>query len=153
VVNLPLFGVAEDVVGLGKSLELFFCPFVARIDVGMILARQLAKRLANVVGRGRLLYAENAVIVFIFGWGGHGLAIVLHSVILSGTLLPAKPMTKWSRKTPCLSISSVATQGVLTALQSTVPQTPFPLPTSQPSLPSADSLTRSEQSSSPAAIP
>ena len=77
VVNLPLLGIAENVVGLGKSLELFFRRLVARIDVRMILARKFAKRLADVVGRGGLLYAKNAVIVFIFGLGGHGLAVSL----------------------------------------------------------------------------
>src|ERR1019366_5368300 len=73
VVNLPLLGIAEDVVGLGKSLELFFSAFVAGIDVRMILARKFAERLADVVGGGGLLYAESAVIVF--GLGGHGLAV------------------------------------------------------------------------------
>jgi len=64
-------------------------------------------------------------------WGNHtdrtmGLASQLPSaccdigtlfdpVILSGTLLLAKPMTKWSRRTPCLSTPPPATQGVLTA--------------------------------------
>jgi hypothetical protein len=71
VVNLPLLGIAENVVGFGKSLELFFRRFVARIDVRMILARKFAERLADVVDGGRLLHAKNSVIVFIFGLGGH----------------------------------------------------------------------------------
>ena len=71
VVDLPLFGIAEDVVGLGKRLKLFFSGFVARIDVRMILACQFAERLADLVGGSGLLYAENAVVVFVFGLGGH----------------------------------------------------------------------------------
>src|SRR5208282_156583 len=73
IVNLPLLGITEDVVGLGKSLELFFRRLVPGVDVRMILARKLAKRLADVVGGGGLLHAKNAVIVF--GLGGHVLAV------------------------------------------------------------------------------
>src|SRR6266852_2268010 len=72
VVNLPFLRIAQDVVSLGKSVKLFFLSFVARIDVNLIHARKFAKRLADVVVGGGLLYPENAVIVFIFGLGGHG---------------------------------------------------------------------------------
>ena len=78
IVNLPLFRIAEDVIRLGKSLELFLGSFVARIYIRMILAGKLAKRLANVVDGRRLLYPKNAVIIFIFGLGGHGLAVSHH---------------------------------------------------------------------------
>ena len=94
VVNLSLLGIAENVVGLGKSLELLFRGLVARIDVRMILARKLAKRLADVVGGGRLLYPENAVIVFIFSLGGHGLAVSTQqsaSALHSSACLAADP--------------------------------------------------------------
>src|SRR4029077_18180825 len=90
VVNLPLLGIAEDVVRLGKRLKLFFSGFVARIDVRMILACKFAERFADVVGGGGLLYAQNAVIVFVFGLGGHdqrsalsGQHSALHSVVLT----------------------------------------------------------------------
>jgi hypothetical protein len=69
VVNLPLLGIAEDVVGLGKSLELLFGTFIAGIDVRMVLARKFAERFADVVGGRGLLYAENAVIILVGGRG------------------------------------------------------------------------------------
>jgi hypothetical protein len=71
IVNLPLLGVAEDVIGFRKSLELFFSSLVPGINVRMVLACKLAKRLANVVRRCGLLYTENGIIIFIFGCGGH----------------------------------------------------------------------------------
>ncbi len=76
VVNLALLGIAENVVGFGERLELFFRGLVAGIHVGMIFTRELAERLADVVGRGGFLHAEDAVVVFVFvGGGGHLLAI------------------------------------------------------------------------------
>src|SRR4029077_12916408 len=39
VVDLALFGITQDVIGLGHGLELFFRRFVTRIDVGMVFAR------------------------------------------------------------------------------------------------------------------
>src|SRR5664280_2676980 len=73
VVDLAFLGIAEDVVGLGERLELFLRRLVARIHVGMILARQLAKRLADLLRRGSLLDPEDAVVVFVFvGRGWHG---------------------------------------------------------------------------------
>src|SRR5439155_14128473 len=70
VVNFALLGIAQNVVGFRERLEFFFGCFVSGIDVRVILARKLAKRLADVVHRGGLLYAEDFVIVF-FGCGGH----------------------------------------------------------------------------------
>src|SRR5664280_2462907 len=73
VVDLALLGIAEDVVGLGEGLELLLGRLVDRIHVGVILARQLAKRLTDLLRRGSLLHPENAVIVFVFvGRGWHG---------------------------------------------------------------------------------
>ncbi len=66
VVNLPLLGIAEDVVGLRKRFELFLRSLVPGIHVGMILARKLAKRLADIVRGGSLLDPESRVIVFFF---------------------------------------------------------------------------------------
>src|SRR6202041_129479 len=74
IVNLPFFRIAEDVVRLGEGLELFFRRFVAGINVRMILARKFAESLPNVVGRGRLLYSKNAVIIFLCR-SGHDLAM------------------------------------------------------------------------------
>src|SRR6185503_14637546 len=65
VVDLPLFGIAENVVGFGNSLKSFLCSFVSGIDVRMIFPRKLAERLADVVRRGRLLYSEDFVIVLL----------------------------------------------------------------------------------------
>ena len=65
IVNLALLGIAQDIVGFGQRLELLFRNLVAGIDVGMILARELAKGLANIVRRGRLLHAENFVVVLL----------------------------------------------------------------------------------------
>src|SRR5581483_7799157 len=70
IVNPALLGIAEDVVRFRDLLELFFRGLVAGIDVGVILARQLAKRLADVLRAGGLFDAERAVIVFL-GGGGH----------------------------------------------------------------------------------
>ena len=39
VVNLALFGVAQDLVGFRQGLELLLGSFVAGIDVGMVFAR------------------------------------------------------------------------------------------------------------------
>src|SRR5208283_4307871 len=47
VVDLSLLGIAEDVVGFGERLELLLGSLVAWVYVGMILARQLAKRFAD----------------------------------------------------------------------------------------------------------
>jgi len=41
----------------------------------MVLACKFAERLADFIGRGGLLYTENAVIVFVFGLGGHVSAV------------------------------------------------------------------------------
>ena len=65
VVDFALLGIAENFVRLGERLELFFGRFVPRIDVGMVLARELAKRFTNIVSGGRLLHAENLVIIFL----------------------------------------------------------------------------------------
>src|SRR5262249_55957909 len=64
VVYLPLFGIAQNVIGLGDFFELLLRLLVARIDVRMILARKLAEGLANVFRRGGLLHPEGAVIIF-----------------------------------------------------------------------------------------
>src|SRR5262249_43512831 len=47
VVNFALLGIAQNVVGFGDGLELFFGRFVSGIDVGMILAGKLTEGFAN----------------------------------------------------------------------------------------------------------
>src|ERR1700752_60830 len=54
IVYFAFLGVAENVVGLGERLELLLSRLVAGIDVGMVLPRQFAKGLANLVRRGGL---------------------------------------------------------------------------------------------------
>ena len=72
IVNLALLGIAEDVVGFGKRLELFLGRLIAGIHIGVILARQLAEGLADVVRRRGLLDPESRVVVLVFvGRGGH----------------------------------------------------------------------------------
>jgi hypothetical protein len=57
VEDLALFVVGEDVVGFGDLLELFFGLLVAGVDVGVVLARELAEGLADLVRGGVLLDA------------------------------------------------------------------------------------------------
>ena len=52
IVHLALLRVAQDVVGFLDLLEALLGGFVAGIQVGMILARQLAVRLADIVVLG-----------------------------------------------------------------------------------------------------
>src|SRR5271165_5892262 len=70
VVDLALLGIAEDVVGLGDLLELLLGRLVPRIHVGVVLAREFAERLADLLRRRGLLDPEVAVIIFL-GCGGH----------------------------------------------------------------------------------
>ena len=66
IVHLALFGVAQDIVGFLDLLKTLLSRFVARIQIGMILARQLAIRLANFVFFGVPRHAKNFVII-LFG--------------------------------------------------------------------------------------
>src|SRR5260370_28227168 len=70
VVKFALLWIAQNVIGLGHGLESLFGGLVSRVDVRMIFTRKFAKRLADLVSRGRLLYAEKFVIVFL-GCGRH----------------------------------------------------------------------------------
>ena len=60
IVDLALLGVAQDVVGFLNFLEALLGGFVAGIQIGMILARQLAIRLANLVFLGVARHAEQS---------------------------------------------------------------------------------------------
>ena len=68
VVDLPLLGIAQNIVGFRERLELFFRSLVAGIDVRMVFTRQFTERLADIVRRGGILHAENFVIVFSWWW-------------------------------------------------------------------------------------
>jgi hypothetical protein len=65
VVDLALFVVAQDVVGLGDLLELLFRLLVAGVHVRVIFARKFAEGLADLLRSGRLLDSENAVVVLV----------------------------------------------------------------------------------------
>src|SRR2546428_500421 len=69
--NLAILGVAENVIGLGNGLEFLFCALITGVYIGVILAREFAESLADLICRSRLLYSEQAVIVF--GLSRHGL--------------------------------------------------------------------------------
>src|SRR5215475_7507443 len=65
VIELPLAGIAEDVVRLGDPLENFFRLPVTRIDVRVITAGEFAERSFDVVHRRSSSDLENDVeIVF-----------------------------------------------------------------------------------------
>ena len=66
VENFALLLVRQNIVGLGNLLELLFGLLVARIYVRVILARELAKRLADIVRRGGFFDTERAVIVLLW---------------------------------------------------------------------------------------
>ena len=60
--------------------------FVVGIYVRMVLARKLAECLANLIGRGGLLHAERAVIIF--GLGCHVERVTYnHTVILANIVI------------------------------------------------------------------
>jgi len=63
VVHLALFGVRKYVIRFLQLLEFFFGRFVAGIQIGMVFARKLAKRSANVLAAGLLRHPEQFVII------------------------------------------------------------------------------------------
>ena len=63
VVPCALLRVAEDLVRLGRLLELALGLLVARIAVRMVLQRRLAERLLQVIRRRVARHAQNLVIV------------------------------------------------------------------------------------------
>ena len=71
VVHFAFLGIAQNVVRFGECFELFFGSLVSGIYIGMMLARKLAKSLANLVCRSSLFDSEDLVIVFLVG-GCHG---------------------------------------------------------------------------------
>src|ERR1700692_4757170 len=71
IVNLPLLGIAKNIVRLGQSLKLFLRRLIPRVNVRMILASKLPKRLADIIRRRRLLYSQHTVIIFVFSLSSH----------------------------------------------------------------------------------
>ena len=63
VVHLTLLGVAQDVVGFLDVLEALLGGLVARIQIGMVLARELAVGLADFVRIGVARHAQRFVVV------------------------------------------------------------------------------------------
>jgi hypothetical protein len=57
IVDLPFVVVAQDVVRFLNFLEPLFSRFISRVEVGMILTRQLAVSLPYLVAIGRASYA------------------------------------------------------------------------------------------------
>src|SRR5947209_6257039 len=71
VVLLALLGVAEHVVGLGDLLEARLRLLIAGVAIGVVLARELAVGLLDLIGRGLLVHPQGGVKVLA---GGHRLA-------------------------------------------------------------------------------
>ena len=65
VVGTPLLGIGQRVVGGLHLLELLLGPLVAGVAVRVVLARQLAVRLLDLVGARLLADAEDGVEVAI----------------------------------------------------------------------------------------
>src|SRR5437879_492166 len=67
VVDLALFGIAEDFIRLREGLELFFRRLVAGVDVGMVFAGEFSESFTDVLGRGGLLHPKSLVIILFCG--------------------------------------------------------------------------------------
>src|SRR5258706_10563262 len=91
VVNLPLLGIGEDVVGFLQLLEFFFRGFVARIQIGVILPRQLAKRRTDILGARLPRHSQQFVIVlFCCRWHVCSCRGAASVPTLSGCFAPAR---------------------------------------------------------------
>ncbi len=66
IVNLPLLGVAQDIVGFLDLLELLLGGFVAGIQIRVILSGQFAVSLSDLIVLGSLGDAQKLVII-LFG--------------------------------------------------------------------------------------
>ena len=67
IVHLLLLRIAQDVVGFLDLLETILGGFVAGIEIGMMLARKLTVRLADVVRSGVALHPECLIEVHSIG--------------------------------------------------------------------------------------
>src|SRR6185437_8534314 len=63
VIHLALFRIGKRLVGFLNLLELFFGRFVARVQIGVILARELAVSCANVLHACLARHSEQFVII------------------------------------------------------------------------------------------
>ena len=63
VIGAAAVGVGEDLVGLGRLLELLLRLRIVLVDVRVQLARQLAKRLLDLALAGAPVHAEDLVVV------------------------------------------------------------------------------------------
>src|SRR5581483_8193346 len=70
IVDLAFLGIAEDIVRLRDRFKLFFGGLIARIDVRVVLPRELAESFADLLLGGILFDAEGLVIIF-FGGSRH----------------------------------------------------------------------------------
>ena len=66
VVFLPVFGVAQHLVGFGDAFELLLGFFTALVGVGMVLAGQLAVPFFDIADFGALFDPEDLVIIFFY---------------------------------------------------------------------------------------
>ena len=66
VVQLPLLGIGEDLVGLAYFLEAFLGGGVALVDVRMVLPGKLAEGLLDVGLTGSARHAKRRVVVPVF---------------------------------------------------------------------------------------
>ena len=65
-IHLALLRIAQDIVRLLYVLEAFFGGLIARVEIGMVLARELTISLADIIRGSFPLHAER-FIVFVLG--------------------------------------------------------------------------------------
>jgi hypothetical protein len=102
VVELPLLGVAEDVVRIGDVLELLLRLLVPRIDVRVMLPGQLAVRLPDVVRAGVTWHPEGGIQILGFGHQPPARSLVIVDADLSSAT---------SRSAVTMSLLSDSTSG------------------------------------------
>ena len=105
VVPGPLLGMAEHLEGLGRLLELDDRLLVARIAVGVVLQRQLAVGLGDLVLARGALDAQDFVVIAFFRHRRHIVAYVDANVTASRRssadgLGPARPDVQRKRGHP-----------------------------------------------------